>query len=264
MYLKGDKVKEAVSKKEEAGRWYQATEFARITGVTVRTLHHYDRVGLLRPARTSAGYRHYSAQDFVRLQQIVTLKFIGFSLNQIKDLLDTRPLDLRSALRLQREVIARRRDEMDRAVKAIEEAERALSKSGVLDERLFAKVCEVINMQNNWEWVKKYYTEEQLRNLASRWSPELQQRAERDWATLINDVEAAVTEGVSPESERARDLADRWAALINEFTGGDLGIAENLKKLYADQSNWPATAQKPYSDDVGAFIFRTEQLRDKK
>jgi DNA-binding transcriptional MerR regulator len=262
--MRGYEVKEAVAKKELDGRWYQATEFARMTGVTVRTLHHYDRVGLLRPARTAAGYRLYNARDFVRLQQIVTLKYIGFSLNQIKDLLDTSPLDLPAALRLQREVIARKRDEMDRTVKAIEEAERALSAGGRLDELLFAKVCEVINMQNNWDWVKKYYTEEQLRDLSGRWSPELQQRAERDWATLIKDVEAAVAEGVSPESERARKLADRWSALINEFTGGDPGIAENLRRLYADQSNWPEAAQKPYSDDVGAFIHRTEQLRHKE
>ncbi len=257
-------MKEAVAKKEAAGRWYQAAEFARTAGVTVRALHHYDRIGLLKPARTAGGYRLYGARDFVRLQQIVTLKFIGFSLNQIKDLLDRRPFDLPSALRLQREVIARRRDEMDRAVKAIEKAELALVSSGEFDERLFAKVCEVINMQNDSEWFKKYYTEEQLRDLASRWSPELQERAERDWAALIKDVQAAVAEGVEPESERGRGLADRWSALINEFTGGDPGIAENLGKLYADQANWPSTHQKPYPNDVGAFICKAREFRDKK
>ncbi len=63
----------------------QIQEFAQRTGVTVRTLHHYDRLGLLRPgARTESGYRLYGERELIRLQQIATLKFIGCSLNEIK------------------------------------------------------------------------------------------------------------------------------------------------------------------------------------
>ena len=75
--------------KEASESTYQAIEFARMAGVTVRTLHHYDRIGLLKPSsHTGAGYRLYRKQDLVRLQQIVTLKFIGFPLSQIKKLLN--------------------------------------------------------------------------------------------------------------------------------------------------------------------------------
>jgi DNA-binding transcriptional MerR regulator len=59
------------------GLTYQAREFANIAGVTVRTLHHYDRLGLLTPRRTLAGYRVYAARDLEVLEQIVVLKFIG-------------------------------------------------------------------------------------------------------------------------------------------------------------------------------------------
>jgi DNA-binding transcriptional MerR regulator len=70
---------------------YRVSDFAEKAGVTVRTLHHYDRLGLLKPSgRTEAGYRLYGERDFARLQQIVTLKFIGLPLRQIKDLLDRR------------------------------------------------------------------------------------------------------------------------------------------------------------------------------
>jgi DNA-binding transcriptional MerR regulator len=63
-------------------------EFAKLSGVTVRALHHYDRLGLLRPKqRSSAGYRLYSDGDFARLEQIVVLKFLGMPLKQIKSLL---------------------------------------------------------------------------------------------------------------------------------------------------------------------------------
>ena len=64
---------------------YRVSDFAEKAGVTVRTLHHYDRLGLLKPSgRTEAGYRLYGERDFGRLQQIVTLKFIALPLRQIK------------------------------------------------------------------------------------------------------------------------------------------------------------------------------------
>jgi DNA-binding transcriptional MerR regulator len=236
-------------------RWFHASEFAERAGVTVRALHHYDRLGLLKPSgRSSAGYRLYSERDFVRLQQIVTLKFIGFSLKEIKDLLDRKAFDLATALRLQREVIEEKRRRLGLAVEAIEKVERALAERKEPDWESFTNIIEVINMQNDWEWVKKYYTEDQLQELASRWSPEIQEKAQRDWATLIANVNAAISEGVDPASDRAQALAARWSALIEAFTGGNPGILENLKRLYADQDNWPAGAEVPFSNDVVNFL----------
>src|ERR1051325_2126270 len=93
-----------------AGTLCEASEFAELTGVTVRALHHYDRLGLLKPSgRTVCGYRLYGERDFARLQQIVTLKFIGLSLKQIKNVLDRDSFDLSTALRLQREILGEKR-----------------------------------------------------------------------------------------------------------------------------------------------------------
>src|ERR1051326_5804074 len=89
---------------------FKAREFARLTGVTVRALHHYDRLGLLKPGRYSpAGYRLYRESDIARLEQIVALKFIGFSLKQIKDIFTSGSSDLPIALRQQREAIEEKR-----------------------------------------------------------------------------------------------------------------------------------------------------------
>jgi DNA-binding transcriptional MerR regulator len=105
-------------------RLYRASEFAALVGVTVRTLHHYDRAGLLRPTgRTEAGYRLYGARDFARLQQILTLKFIGLPLAEIRGLLERRALDLGETLRLQREALSEKRRQLDMALRAVREAE---------------------------------------------------------------------------------------------------------------------------------------------
>ena len=94
-------------------------------------------------------------------------------------------------------------------------------------------------MQTRKDWMKKYYTEEQLNDLRKRWTPEVQAKSEHDWAELVRDVEAAIARDESPESETGRRLAERKQKLIDLFTDGDPGITENLRKLYTDKANWP-------------------------
>jgi MerR family transcriptional regulator, thiopeptide resistance regulator len=69
---------------------YRAHEFAQLAGTTVKALHHYDRLGLLKPRRSPAGYRMCCDQDLTRLEQIIALKFLGLPLKQIKLLFDQR------------------------------------------------------------------------------------------------------------------------------------------------------------------------------
>jgi DNA-binding transcriptional MerR regulator len=248
----------------EKERLFQATEFARLAGVTVRALHHYDRLGLLKPVRTRAGYRLYGERELARLQQIVTLKFIGFPLKEIRELLDDEPY-IAASLLAQRRVIEEKRRQLDAAIEAISRAERAFSSTGEVDWDALRKIIEVVNMQNDWEWMKKYYSQEAREKISARaanWTPELQAQAEGDWATLIKDVEAALAE--DPASDRAQQLAERWANLIASFTAGDASVSEGLNRLYADQENWPSNFQKPYSDEVGTFICRAMEIRKER
>ena len=244
---------------------YRASEFAELSGVTVRTLHHYDRLGLLKPSgRSAAGYRLYGGRDFARLQQVLTLKFIGVPLKEIRELLGRKELDLAGVLRLQREALEARRSQLEAALRAVREAERVVARGGGPDWDAFRKIVEVITMQQDYEWMKKYYTEEQLADLARRGTPEVLERGQREWARLLADARAAIAEGASPASERAQELAARWSALIEEFTGGDPGILENLKRLYADQANWPDNFQKPFSNEAVGFISRARAAGKKE
>jgi DNA-binding transcriptional MerR regulator len=244
---------------------YRASEFARRAGVTVRALHHYDRLGLLKPARrTAAGYRLYADSDFARLQQIVTLKFIGLSLKQIGDVLRSETGDVMTALRLQREILEEKGRRLRRAVRAIEEAERALERGAGPGPEAFAKIIEVIEMQNNTDWMMRYYSEgarKKIEERASEMGPEAIEQSQRNWAQLIAEVNEAARAGVDPASERAQELAARWQSLIEAFTGGDAEVTEGLRRLYADQSNWPATFEKPYPDAAAGFIARASAAR---
>src|SRR6266550_867177 len=106
-----------------SSRSYQVHEFAELAGVTVKALHHYDRLGLLTPRRTEAGYRVYTDHDLERLEQIVALKFLGLPLRQIKTVLERTALALPDALRAQRQAIEEKQDLLTRAVRAIRAAE---------------------------------------------------------------------------------------------------------------------------------------------
>src|ERR1017187_1753852 len=91
-------------------------EFARLAGVTVRALHHYDRLGLLRARRGGTGYRVYDADDIERLEQIVALNFLGIPLKQIRTMRDRNGLELSAALRMQRTGLEEKRRLRDRAI----------------------------------------------------------------------------------------------------------------------------------------------------
>ncbi len=224
---------------------YKIHEFAQMAGVTVRALHHYDRLGVLRPQRTQAGYRVYCERDLEQLEKIVALKFLGLPLKQIKLLLEQDGRGLAEVLRAQRMALEEKRRRLEQAISAIREAEDSVTSSSQADAAALRKIIEVIEMQNDTDFLKKYYSEEAWNKLAGRrteWTPELQEQTTRAWSDLFRDVEAAL--GEDPASEKAQALGVRWKKLIEAFTGGDKGIASGAGKVWADRQNLPAANQQ--------------------
>jgi len=235
------------------------SDFAAGAGVTVRTLHLYDRLDLLKPAEvTESGYRLYSEAELERLEQILALRFVGFTLDQIKELLQGPSRPLAVALRVQREVIARQKRRLESAIAAIDAAEESLSRGEPRDLwETLRNLMEAFNMQNDWDWVKKYYSPEALEkieeNLRST-SQELIEQGQRDWATLLAAIEDAAANGVDPKSEPAQRLAARWRELIAQFTRGSAEIQSGLNRLWSDPTHWPGDFQRPWSDAADEFI----------
>jgi len=245
--------------KEDANRAYRVQEFAALAGVTVRTLHHYDQLGLLRPRRSASGYRLYRERDLERLEQIVALKFLGIPLKQIRSLLDRDPLDLAAALRVQRRILEAKRRLLDRAIGAIR---RAQERPGTAQLK---KIIEVLEMQNDSHWAMQYHTDEARRKIEARppWTPELQAECSRQWTELIAEVRAAL--GEDPASPKVQALAARWIKLVESFTGGDPEITAGVQRAWADRENWPPAAQQQaggfFDAPVWAFIHKAIGLR---
>jgi MerR family transcriptional regulator, thiopeptide resistance regulator len=244
---------------------YQANEFAELAGVTVRALHHYDRLGLLKPSgRTNSGYRLYTDRDLVRLEQIVVLKFLGLPLKQIRTLLD-RHVALAETLRRQQNVLADKRRQLDAAIHAIRQAEQSLGSRREPDWELFKRIIREVEMQNDTDWGKKYYSPEAQAKIDERkalWSPALQEKVTNEWKALLADVEAAL--GETPASPKAQALAARWQKLVEGFTGGDPEVLKGLNKMWADKANWPAGPARQFTirPEIQAFITAAMKQRD--
>jgi len=215
---------------------YLVREFAKLTRVTVRTLHYYDQIGLLRPScERPNGYRVYADADLLRLQQIVTLKFMGFSLDEIKRLLDSRGYEAVKALKVQAAAVKDEIARLREASRAIDQVLIRLEKDGRLHKDKLIKIMEVIQMGEDVKkaWHEKFFTEEELkqfRELGKKYTPEDMAAYQKRWEALIAEVKASL--GLDPASEKAQNLGRRWTALLNEVYGGQPQLKAQIAKAY--------------------------------
>ena len=218
---------------------YTVQEFAAHGGVTVKALHHYDRIGLLKPARTSARYRVYTPADLTRLRQILALRALGLPLRRIRQLLapDGPPLHL--TLRQQRHVLEDRRRLIDRAVRALEAAEADVEASPDAAGAL-QSLIEVMGMQDSIDEMRKYYSDE----VWDLWRHHYERWPSPEWRALYRDVNALLDAGGAPDplSDAAQALGERWIALDKgETTVG--AVRTGLRRAWADRAHWPAWLQ---------------------
>jgi DNA-binding transcriptional MerR regulator len=198
--------------------------------MTIRTLHYYDEIGLLSPSHhTESGHRLYGTRDVIRLQQIKSLRALGFSLEEIRECL-LRP-DF-SPLRTIELHLARLRDEIEMRRQLYERLETLHNGLSRADELSAAEFMQVIGAMSV---VEKYYTPEQLEALERRRQQVGDARireVQAEWPRLIEQVRRALERGDDPASEPAMELARRWMGLVREFSGGDPAIERSLKAMY--------------------------------
>jgi MerR family transcriptional regulator, thiopeptide resistance regulator len=217
---------------------WKVGELAKLTGLSVRTLHYYDEIGLLSPSqRTRGGHRLYTAGDVLRLQQIKSLRQLGFSLREIRECLDRPDFPLRRVIELHLSRLRERIELERRLCDRLEEvAARLGSGEEVSSGKFLETVMEVIGMS---ERLEKYYTPGQREYLEQRRREVGEERirqAEAEWAELIEQVRAEMEAGTDPSSERVQVLARRWMGLVEEFTAGDPGIERSVGNMWQQEN----------------------------
>ncbi|WP_226920747.1 MerR family transcriptional regulator [Georgenia subflava] len=215
---------------------WKVGELARATGLTVRTLHHWDKVGLVVPSgRTASGHRLYARADVERIYQVIALRQLGVPLPTIGSLLEGSSL-LEDVLEQHRRVI----DDQLAALRRLRaELGAMIAAAGSTEHRrsadFLALIRKVIVVD---ETVKKYFTKQQLADLAERREHEGEQIAavQAAWPELIARVQRAVDDGVDPASAEGRGLGREWLALLEQFHRGDEQMRDSLYAMHAENS----------------------------
>jgi len=234
-------------------------ELARRTGLTVRTLHHYDEIGLLKPSlHTAAGHRLYTAADVARLQQVLSLRLLGFSLEQVRDCLDRPGFSPLEVIRLH---VARLREQIElqrRLCDGLEALASYFQSAGEVSAEMFLQAIEVMTM------IENYYTPEQLEYFRKRCEEaaaagqDIARQGQADWAELMAQYTAEMQKGTDPADPRVQALEKRRQALVNAVTGGDPAIEQNLKRLWTEQGD-KLSAQFGYDPKVMAYLHKVAE-----
>ena len=219
---------------------WKVGELARNTGMSVRALHHYDEIGLLRPSlRTPAGHRLYDRADIERLQQIHSLRSMGISLDETKRMLDGAAASPRQVIDLH---LARLQEQMVMQKHLVRRLKALAHHIDTAKPASLEQLCKTIEEMMQ---VEKYFTPEQLEVLEERRisvGEERMHTVRDDWNEIIPKVRAAMENGTDPASPEMLALARRWKSLVEEFTGGDPAIAGAVKKMYDNEG--PALQEK--------------------
>ncbi len=219
---------------------WKVGELARRTGLSVRALHHYDEIGLLRPSlRSAAGHRLYDLRDVSRLQQIQSLRSMGFPLEEIRRFLESPGVSPQRVIHLH---VARLREQISLATRLAERLQAVAHPLGSAEMVSVDELCKTIEDMSMFD---QYFTTEQLEELRVRGEqtgPARMEEVGREWAELIPAMRAEMEKGSDPASPRVQELARRWRGLVQEFTGGNPGIEQSLRNMYSHEG--PALQQR--------------------
>lgn len=232
---------------------WKVGELAKRTGLTVRTLHHYDQIGLLSPShRTAAGHRLYVADDVARLQQVTSLRGLGFPLEEIRSVLDQQRLSPLQVVQLHADRLREQVKTQQRVVERLDALAQGLRTAETVSAEQLIQTIEEITM------FEKYYTPEQLDYLIKQRREQVGEarirEVEAEWPRLMDEVRARMDAGTDPCDPRVQELARRWKGLIEEFTGGNEGIRQSLANLYQNEGTvhgMDVASMRPLMEYVG-------------
>jgi len=225
-------------------------ELARHAGLTVRTLHHYDEIGLLKPSgRSESGYRLYSHADVARLHGIQALRHLGLALGDIAAMLDgggTPPgLIIEQQMRaLDREIAqaSELRDQLDLL-------QHQLAKG---DEPGMAAWLDTLALMKTYG---KYFSAAELKTIFANWS-----LIEAEWEPLIGAVRALMDRGLAPEALEVQPFAQRWMRLMLRWMDGNFDLIDRWGEMYRREPSAHGRNGAPQSDMID-FIRRAIDLR---
>lgn len=249
---------------------YTVRQTAVLAGITVRTLHHYDEIGLLRPAqRSDAGYRMYGRQELLRLQQILFYRELDMPLAEIRAVLSDPEFDILESLEDHRQALRRRSKRLEELIRTVERTmdeirgERAMLTDEDLYRGFSRETVDKLKAESEERWSEEYArVDANIRRMSKEQWQEIQAEGEainRELAALVGSGEGESNDGAprsdgradSPAGESANDLLDpagpkaqalveRHHAWIEHFYEADATRYSGLADMYVADERFSA------------------------
>ncbi|MDO4273269.1 MAG: MerR family transcriptional regulator [Eubacteriales bacterium] len=249
-------------------------EVAKKMGITVRTLQYYHKEGVLSPSSVSKGGRRlYTDKDVIKLYQLLSMKSLGFSLDDIKNRLtdlDT-PDEVLSVLTEQSCAIREQIESLSESLKKIEKLKAEVVQMQSVDFKKYADIITNLQMKNELYWLIKHFDDDTLAYFRSRFDKDSGTAMMKAFTHLSEEALRLQKEGISPESKEGREFAEAYWNMIMEFTNGDMSMLPKLmeiEKIDTTDDKWKQTqevlntfvssALEAYFDDIGLDPFKED------
>jgi len=209
-------------------------QIAKKMGITARTLQYYDREGVLAPsAQSEGGRRLYTDKDMVKLHQILSMKYLGFSLEDIKNRLVSLDTPEQVAIALDDNAVAIRQkmDALAESLQAIEVLKAEVLQMETVDFRKYADIIVSLQIKNEMYWAIKYIDNDTMEHLRGRFNKKDAKAMMERISGLLKEATQLGDDGVLPESEKGQELAKVFWGLVLELTGGDTAMMSKLDKM---------------------------------
>lgn len=228
-------------------------EIAKLTGTTVRTLHYYDEINLLKPSDSSqAGYRLYSNEDVETLHQIMFLKEIGFELKQIKDIIKNPKFDKREALKNHKEILILKKKRIEKLIKLVDselEGNSNLSFSEFDESSIIAKQKEYhAEVVQRWKNTQAYKEFEEKQSKRNNEFPDINKKAREIFGEIAKCMESP------PSCKKVQELISLWQNYITEnYYNCTNEMLQCLALLYVEDERFK-TYINSIGDDLAQYI----------
>ena len=206
-------------------------EVAKKMGVTVRTLQYYDKEGIFSPsAESEGGRRLYTKRDIVKLHQIQSMKYLGFSLKDIKHRLPTlnSPSEVATLLSEQTKAIREEIKSLKEVLATAEKLKNEVLQMDSVDWKMYANIVINLQMGNNFYGAIKHMDNDIIEDLSNRFTLDEAQKTIDTINHYMNTAVKYLKDGIAPESEQGQALAKKFWDIALETAGGDI---EKLMKI---------------------------------
>lgn len=245
---------------------YTVKRLSDLAGVTVRTLHYYDEIDLLKPTQVSAnGYRHYDDSALYRLQQILFYREIGLELLEIREILDSPDFDLVTALQSHREVLQTKIRRLNNLISTVDMTVRQLTGEVDMSRKKMFKAFSDEEQKQYEREARLQYGPDIVNDSVRRWNSysDLQKQVIGEEGNEIYfDLVTQLEAGVSARSAAVQAILERWHQHLRYFYEPRLEILRGLGMTYSTNPDFIANFQKLHTDLPDYLAEGIEQYVD--